>query len=114
MAAIVTVLKNHEERGSTRVFTTPTHSVASPQMVKQSHRTPVGDQMVATDNIEVRYAVADVAGSSLPTDVIFSVSVRRDKRSAAATVAAAKVLFREIVASDEFDAIVDAQAFIAN
>lgn len=105
MAAMTTVLTVFSQG----TYTTSGHTVQKPKLVLQKRRVPTGNQVVAEDVITVLHGAEDSNGVILDSKVAFSASVRRHKDAIAADVAAALVIFRDIVAGDEFGNTVDTQ-----
>lgn len=105
MAAMTTALTVFAQG----TYTTLGHTVQKPKLVLQKRRVPTGNQRVAEDVITVLHGADDANGDPLASKVAFSVSVRRDKDTVAADIAAALVIFRDMVAGDEFGNTVDTQ-----
>jgi hypothetical protein len=60
----------------------------------------------------VVYGTTDAEGSPLQSKVAFSASVRYPVNGDSTDVTAALAVFRDLVASDEFTAMVNTQAYI--
>lgn len=113
MAALATSLTGFSELGNTRTYVvTSAHTALKPALVIQRRKVPSGNQVVAEDNINVVYATQDADGAPLPQKVQMSVNIRRPMTGNADDVAAALVVFRDIVASDEFTAVVNGQLLL--
>lgn len=112
MAAMTTVLTEFSTLGDSRTYTAPSHVVTKPVLVLQKRKVPVGNQVVAEDVITHLQGTVDSAGATLPQKVSFSCTVRRPVDGIAADVTAALALFREIIASDEFTAVVNTQNYV--
>lgn len=107
MAAMTTNLEGYSQQGNSRTYLAPAHTVSKPVLVLQKRKVPSGTSVVAEDTITVLQGTEDSDGVSLSQKVGFTVTIRRPITGIAADVTSAKALFREIVASDEFDDVVD-------
>jgi hypothetical protein len=112
MAAMTTVLKEFNDLNNKRVFTTPTHTTSKPAFMTQSRKALTPASTVSEDEMAVSLACEDADGAVLPTNALFSVRVRKHLSAISGDIAAAKALFREFVASDEFDVMVDQSNYI--
>lgn len=112
MAAMTTVLKKFSELGNTRNYVTSSHTVAKPQVVLQKRKVPSNSSAVAEDILTVLFGTEDSAGDPLSARVAFTVTARRPNDGIPADRAAALALFREVVASDEFQEVIDGQFWL--
>lgn len=112
MAAIATTLIEFADNGNSRTLTAPAHSALKPAIVIQKRKVATNMTSVPEDSIDVIYGTTDSEGKILVQKVAFSVVVKRPIQAQPADVTAAKALFREIVASNEFDAVVSGQLWI--
>jgi len=112
MAAQTTALTEFSDNGNSRTYVTSTHTTAKPRLVVQKRKVPVGNQTVAEVSIDVVHASADGDGVVLPQKVAFSAVFRQPLAADAVDVAAALVIFRDIIAGDEFANAVSTQEFL--
>jgi len=110
MAAMTTVLEEFSVNGNSKTYTVSSHTTVKPQLVISSRRVPGQNQTVAENTVRVVYATVDSAGDPIPDRVSFGATLRVPIYGASADVTAAKAVFRDFVASDEFDAMVSAQS----
>jgi hypothetical protein len=110
MAAMTTATTRIAVTGST--FTSAVdsaHSATKPALIIQTSKVPDASNANVTTTAKVVYGTVDAEGLVVPSKVLFQVDTRHPKQGAAADWTAAKALFREYVASDEFDKHVDSQ-----
>lgn len=112
MAVIATKLTEFADNGNSRTMTAPGHTALKPFIVIQKRKIAQNANSVPEDSIDVIAGTTDTEGSILAQKVAFSVTVKRPVQGQAADVSTAKALFREIVASDEFDSLVNGQLWI--
>jgi len=112
MAAMLTVLTEFADNGNSRTYTQATHTAQEPDLCIQKRRTPTGGQVTLEDSINVLMTTKDSAGAILPQKVSMSVTVRRPIDGLVADVDAALVIFRDIIAGDEFANTVASQEFL--
>ncbi len=112
MAAMLTALTEFSDNGNSRTYSLAGHTAQSPQLVIQKRRVPVGNQVVAESTIDVIYATEDSAGALLPQKVVFSAVVRFPINGIQADIDAALVVFRDIIAGDEFSNTVNTQEYL--
>lgn len=110
MAAMSTALSLPEFNNGNITYMLTGHTFEKAQLVLQKKRVPSGAQTVATDTITVVYGTEDSNGELLPSKIAFEVSVRRPIGAIAADMTAALATFRDVVAGDEFAAVVDKQS----
>lgn len=114
MTAMVTTLTEFADTGDTRTFTAPGHSVLQSYTVVQKRKVAGTSQEAATDSIRVVRGAFSASGDALAVKTSFEVVIRRSPIVNATDLAAVKALFREIVASSEFDSVVDGQLWLSN
>jgi len=113
VAAMTTVLTRIPTTGSSTMYYAPGHTILKPNLVQQSRRMPNARQSIATDAVSMLFGAADANSDILDERVRIAVNVVRPKKAITADVNAARDLFTEFVASDEFAAMVLSQAEIA-
>jgi len=102
MAAMTAVLTEFSNNGNSRTSTVATHTAVKPKLVIEKRRVPEGNQIIAEYSCKCVYATEDVDGVILSNKVSFEAVVRYPVAGDAADVAAALVLFKDIIANDEF------------
>lgn len=112
MAAMTTVLKEHADYGNARTYTAPGHTALVPQLVLQKRKVLNSPDGNIESSVAVVFATKDTAGLTLQGKIRFEAVVRFPAQGDADDVAAAKALFREIIASDNFDDAVDDQNWV--
>lgn len=112
MPALATALTQFNDEQDKRTWTVPGHSVASPFLVIQKRKTGVLNGAVAQDNVQIVRGTTDGAGAVLAQRVVLEANVRRPVDADADDIAATLALFREVVASDEFAAMVTTQNYV--
>jgi len=113
MAAMTTVLTEFSDNGDSRTYTTSGHTISKPKLVLQKRRVPAGNQVVSETSISVIHGCEDSAGDILPQKVSFQAIVRSPLQAIAADVAAAKAIFLDIIAGDEFANAVLTQEYLS-
>lgn len=114
MAAMSTALTVFSDNGNSRTFTATGHTVQKPKLVIQTRKVPTGNQVIQESKVSVIQATVDTGGSAIPERVSFQAVYRSPITGASADVTAALAIFRDIVASDEFTAVVNTQNFVKN
>jgi hypothetical protein len=112
MPNIVTVLTEFSDKENSRTYTSAGHTVVKPRIVVQKRKVAPSVDGVATDTLSVVFGSVDSVGLPLNAKIAFEVNIRRSPQALTADISAAKALFREIVASDEFNAVVDSQNYV--
>lgn len=112
MVALATNLNEFSDKENSRTYVTDGHTTAQPRIVAQRRRVPQGNQVVSESVVDVVFGTKDASGAILPQKISFEAKVRLPVAADAADIAAAKALFREVVACDEFDAVVDGQMYL--
>lgn len=113
MAAMTTALSTISAEGTTVVYAAPTSTAARPHTVEQKRRLPSGNRTVNEAWCLVKRITEDADGNALPSPTLIEARVRYDVNGLSADLTGVKALFREFVASDEFDVLVDTQKPIA-
>jgi hypothetical protein len=113
MAAMTTALTEFSTLGDSRTYTTTGHTVQEPKVVVQKRKVPSGNQIVSESSVAVIHATEDSEGLILPQKVSITVTVRSPINGLTADVDAALVIFRDIVAGDEFANTVDTQEYLS-
>jgi hypothetical protein len=114
MAGMSTVLTLQARSGHSSTYTVPAvHTALKPKLVLQKRKVPSGNQSMMEDTITVLDSTVDSADVLLDSKIAVTVIVRRPKQGASADVTAALARFRDIVAGDEFGAVVTAQSNLA-
>jgi hypothetical protein len=109
---MTTVLTGFTNNGNSRTSTEPTHTAVKPKLVIEKRRIPDGNQCVAEYGCKVVHATEDPDGLVLAQKVSFEAVVRYPLNGDADEVAAALVVFRDIIAGDEFAASVSTQNWL--
>lgn len=112
MAAMSTTLTEFSTNGDSKTWTTSGHTAGMPKIVVQRRRVPVGNQTVCETTFSVIHAGVDANDVILPQKVIMSATVRYPVSVEAAAIAAVLVIFKDMVAGDEFAASVTSQNFL--
>lgn len=112
MAAMTTALTVFSENGNSRTSITSGHTVSKPKLVIEKRRVPSGNQVVAEYNASVVHGTEDAEGLPLQQKVSFEISVRYPVGADSADIAAAQIIIRDIVASDDFAASVLSQGWL--
>lgn len=112
MAVQATALTEFSDNGNSRTYSTATHTTAKPRLVIQKRKVPSGNQTVAEVSFQVVHATEDAAGTVLSSKVVFEAIHRSPIDGDATDVAAALVIFRDIIAGDEFANSVDTQEWL--
>lgn len=112
MAAMSTALTVFSDNGNSRTYTTSTHTVQKPRIVIQTRKVPTGAQVIQESKLSVIHATENSEDAVIPERVSFQAVYRSPITGDAADVTAALAIFRDIVASDEFTAMVNTQGFV--
>jgi hypothetical protein len=111
---MTTVLKLQSRLGHSSSYTVPAvHSALEPKLVLQRRTVPVGNKSILEDTFTVLDATTDANGAILASKISFSATVKRPKEGDAGDVTLALARFRDIVAGDEFAAMVNYQDNLA-
>lgn len=112
MAAMTTVLTEFANNGNSRTSTTSGHTAALPKLVIEKRRVPEGNQVMIEYSAKVIQAVQDADGITLSNKVSFEAVVRYPVAGISATRDAALVIFRDVIAGDEFGNSVATQEWL--
>jgi phage-related protein len=113
MASMSTVLTNFRNFGDSATYTYGSHTASEPRLVIQRRVVPQGNQIVAESTLQVVSSTEDADGELLASRVLFEAKARTPITGIEADVDAALVVFRDIVASDEFTNFVKTQEWAA-
>lgn len=113
MAGMTTVLTELSANGNSRTFYYTGHTMSEPRLVIQKRKVPAGATGTGEDLFQVISSTEDASGELLTSKVLFEAKVRRPSNGITGDVTAALAIFRDIVASDEFTAMVNTQANLA-
>lgn len=112
MANMTTTLQDFDVAPNSKTYRVSTHTAAKPRLVIQKRSFPAAASGVYRDTVQVVYGTVNADGLPLTNKIGFEVSVRRTGDAHADDLAAAKTMFREIVASDNFDVMIAGQAWL--
>jgi hypothetical protein len=112
MAAMSTALTEFRDLGDSRTYTYTGHTAAEPRLVIQRRKVATSASAVIEDTLQVLSSTEDAAGELLGSKVTFEAVVRRPVNGISGDVTAALAIFRDIVASDEFTAMVNTQKWV--
>lgn len=114
MAAMTTVLSEFRDSGDERTYALATHSIARPRLVLQRRKVAAGSAgSLSEDQVSVLFGTEDSEGNPLKSRILLTATLRRPFDGADADVDAALALFREIVASTNFEDVMDKQAWLS-
>lgn len=113
MAAMSTVLTEFSDLGNSRTYTTPAHTALEPRLLIQKRKVAVNGTSVIEDTCSVISSTEDADGVILDSKVLFEAKVRRPINGLAADVTAALVIFRDMIASDNFTNTVNTQEWLS-
>jgi len=102
MAAMTTALAGFSNYGNSRTSTYTGHTTQEPRLVIEKRRVPEGNQTVAEYSMKVLSSTEDSDGTILAQKVSLEAIVRMPVTGIVADVEAALVIFRDIIAGDEF------------
>lgn len=118
MASLTATLTEFADNGNSRTYTAASHSASKPKLVVESRIVPTGNQTMAEFSVKTVHGVDNDTGDGVASQkVSMEAKVRYpvlgvDTSDLATIVAAALVLFRDLVASDEFGASVTSQNWV--
>jgi len=112
MAALATVLTEFATSGNSRTSTTAGHTAQRPKLVIERRVVAEGKKTLAESSVKVIHATVDAEGLLLREKVQFEVIVKTPIAGQADDVAAALVIFRDVVQSTEFGATVTTQNWL--
>lgn len=112
MAGMSTALVKFADNGNSRTSTVTGHTALKPRLVVERRVIAEGKKTLAENHIKVIYATVDAEGLPLRDKVAFEAIVKTPIAGLAADVSAALVVFRDIVAGDEFATMVTTQQWL--
>jgi hypothetical protein len=112
MAAMTTALIEFADNGDSRTYALSNHTALKPRLLIQKRKVPAGNSIVAETTAEVLYSTVDSDGMVLPQKIGFKVSVRFPVTGLQADIDAALVVFRDVIAGDEFGNAVNTQEYL--
>lgn len=112
MAGMSTALTEFSNNGNSRTSTVTGHTAAKPKLVIEKRRVPEGNQVVSEYSAKVVYATVDAEDLVLSNKVSFEAIVRFPIAGSATDIAAALVVFRDIIQSDDFTNSVNTQGWL--
>lgn len=112
MAAMTTVLTEFSQNGNSRTSTLVGHTAISPKLVIEKRRVPDGNQTMIEYSVKVITTTEDADGVILSSKIAFEATGRYPVLGQSADVDAALVVFRDIVAGDEFANSISTQEWL--
>lgn len=112
MAAMTTVLTEFANNGNSRTSTLSGHTAAKPRLVIEKRRVPEGNATVIEYSFKVIYTTTDTDGIVLTTKIALEAVCRYPIAGNSSDLDAALVVFRDIIAGDEFDNSIDTQEWL--
>lgn len=115
MAAMSTSLTEFSDKENARtwVIDGASHTVNKPRLVMQQRRVPSVSQSIVEDEVTVLYGTEDSNGNYIDSRVLMSAKIRRPKEGISGDVTAALAVFRDIIAGDEFGAVVTGSLYLS-
>lgn len=112
MASFATTITEFSDKENNRTYMVAGHTVQAPRLVIQKRKTPASTTSVAETHLMVVYGTNDADGLPLSSKVVFDAGVRYPANGQPGEVTAALAVFRDLVASDQFTAMVNSQAYV--
>jgi hypothetical protein len=112
MASFSTVITEFSDENNRRTWAISGHTVQHPRLVIQKRKVPATPEAVSESELMVVYGTEDAEEIPLTSKVVFSAAARYPANCDSADVTAALATFRDFVASDEFTAMVNSQAYV--
>lgn len=112
MAAMSTALIEFRSERDSRTSTLTGHTAVKPKLVIEKRRVPEGDASVNEYSMKVVFGTANAEGLVLTQKDSFEVIHRSPVLGDVSDVAAALVVFRDIIAGDEFAASINTLNFL--
>jgi len=113
MAAMTTALTEFSDKENSRTYTVSGHTISKPRLVIQKRKVPSGAQTVSEVSIDVIYGTVDADGAALSNKYSFSVISKGPINGTTADRDAALVVFRDVIAGDEFGTAVSGQLYLS-
>lgn len=111
MAARATTLKEFSTNGNSRTSTYTGHSSLAPKLVIEKRRVPENGQMMVEYSFKVVSTTTDAESNVISQKVTHESITRYPVNGKSADVSANLVIFRDLIASDEFGNSVLTQEF---
>jgi hypothetical protein len=112
MASFATTVTEFSDKENNRTYMVSGHTVQAPRLVIQKRKVPTTMSGAAESHLMVVYGTEDAEGLPLASKVVFDAGVRYPANGQSDDVTAALAVFRDFVASDEFTAMVNSQAYV--
>lgn len=112
MPEMATVLVQRSDAANSREWATPTHTLASPFVVKQRRVTPATPTARATDHVQITKGGLDSSGITTVIPAILRIEFTRQANLSASDISAILVLAREILSSSNYDAVAAGQSYL--
>lgn len=112
MASFTTVITEFSDKENHRTYQISGHTVQNPRLLIQKRKVPATAEAVAESHLMTVYGTEDAAGNPLASKVVFDTGVRFPANGDPTDIAAALAVHRDFVASDEFTAMVNSQAYV--
>ena len=112
MAAMTTALTEFSSFGDSYTSTISGHTVSKPRLVVERRKVPSGSQTVYEYSCNVVYATTDADGNILNNKYTFQVIHRGPVGGTTTDRDAALVVFRDMIAGDEFANSVSTQEWL--
>ena len=112
MASFATVIEEFSDKENNRTFMVTGHTVQAPRLVIQKRKVPATATANSESRLQVVYGTSDADSNPLQAKVVFGADVRYPANGQSADVTAALAVFRDFIASDEFTALVNTQAYV--
>jgi hypothetical protein len=112
MPAIATTLVERNDGPDFREWQTSAHTLAKPALLKQMRKSPTEAGGRASDMIRMIFGANDATGVLAKMPLMFEVNVTRQANMAATEATTPLSVFRDVVNSDAFAAMVTGQSYI--
>jgi len=112
VASFTTTITEFSDKENNRTYMVDGHTVQAPRLVIQKRKVPTTPSGAAESHLMVVYGTEDADGMPSATKVVFDASVRYPADGQSSDITAALAVFRDFVASDEFTAMVNSQAYV--
>jgi hypothetical protein len=112
MAAFTTVISEFSDKENNRTYMVSGHTVQEPRLVIQKRKVPATASGASESHLMVVYGTTDAESNPLASKVVFDAGVRYPANGQSDDITAALAVFRDLVASDEFTAMVTSQAYV--
>jgi hypothetical protein len=112
VASFTTDITEFSDKENNRTYMVSGHTVQAPRLLIQKRKVPATVEASSESHLMVVYGTEDAEGNPLASKVVFDASVRYPANGQSDDIAAALATFRDFVASDEFTAMVNSQAYV--